>query len=248
MARHTVYVQGGSVQIGDTRHPATACPLIAFDPLSARAYGSGSFALAATASSGLPVSYVSSDHGVATISGSSVTLVGAGAATITASQAGDGVYAAATNISQVLAVNPGVATVALDNLIQGYNGTVRSVTATPTPAGLAVSVTYDGWPTAPTNAGSYTVVATVTDPNCQGSNSATSQITPKALTVRGITAASTIYDGTTTAKLGGAATLLPAEAPGQGTPAMASPTAATRSPWVGRRRALWPRKMSARGP
>ena len=140
------------------------------------------------------------------------------------------------------------ATVTLTNLAQTYDGAAKPVSVVTSPTNLAVSVTYNSLANAPTNAGSYTVVATVTDPNCQGSNSATSQITPKALTVRGITAASTIYDGTTTAKLGGAATLLPAEAPGQGTPAMASPTAATRSPWVGRRRALWPRKMSARGP
>ncbi|MEI6396412.1 MAG: MBG domain-containing protein, partial [Verrucomicrobiota bacterium] len=189
---------------------------IAFGPLSDRAYGSGSFALSATASSGLLVGYVSSDDGVVTISGSKVTLVSAGTVTITASQAGNGVYDPATNVSQVLIVNPGAATVALGGLTQGYNGTARSVTATPTPSGLAVSVTYDGWPSAPTNASSYSVVATITDPNYQGSSSATSRITPKALTVQGITAASTIYDGTTTAKLGGTAVLLTPEAPGAG--------------------------------
>src|SRR5438034_7468871 len=45
----------------------------------------------------------------------------------------------------------------------------------------------------------------------------TQAITAKALTVSGITAASTIYDGTTTAKLGGTAALLTAEAGGAGT-------------------------------
>ena len=172
---------------------------ITFSPLSARAYGSGSFALSATASSGLPVSYVSSDLGVATLSGSTVTLVGVGSATFTASQAGNGVYDAASNVSQALIVNPGAATVALDYLTQGYNGTSRSVTATPTPSGLAVSVTYDGWPTARTNAGSYTAVATVTDPNYRGTNTATIQITPQALLVTAPAIASRGYDGTATA-------------------------------------------------
>ena len=45
----------------------------------------------------------------------------------------------------------------------------------------------------------------------------TQVITAKALTVSGITAASTTYDGTTVAKLGGSATFQTAEAPGPGT-------------------------------
>ena len=52
---------------------------------------------------------------------------------------------------------------------------------------------------------------------------ATGQVTPKALTVSGITAASTIYDGTTTAKLGGTAALQPAETPGNGNPSDGKP-------------------------
>src|SRR5207249_2039549 len=45
----------------------------------------------------------------------------------------------------------------------------------------------------------------------------TQDVTAKALTVSGITAASTIYDGTTTAKLGGTAAFQTAEAPAVGT-------------------------------
>ena len=48
-----------------------------------------SITLTATASSGLAVSYASSNTSVATVSGNTVTIVGAGATTITASQAGD---------------------------------------------------------------------------------------------------------------------------------------------------------------
>ena len=43
----------------------------------------------------------------------------------------------------------------------------------------------------------------------------TQTVTAKALTVTGITAGSTIYDGTTVAKLGGTAALLAAEAGGR---------------------------------
>src|SRR5206468_5995555 len=48
-------------------------------------------------------------------------------------------------------------------------------------------------------------------------------ITAKALMASGITAASTIYDGTTTAKLGGTAAFLATEAAGAGTTADGKP-------------------------
>ncbi|OYV06296.1 MAG: hypothetical protein CFE26_07060, partial [Verrucomicrobiales bacterium VVV1] len=57
---------------------------ITFAALSARTFGDSPFALTASASSGLPVSYMSSNPAVATISGSTVTLVGAGSTNITA--------------------------------------------------------------------------------------------------------------------------------------------------------------------
>jgi hypothetical protein len=50
-----------------------------------------------------------------------------------------------------------------------------------------------------------------------GTYDAAITVSPKALTVTGITAASTVYDGTTTAKLGGNAALLASEALGAGT-------------------------------
>ncbi|NBT35802.1 MAG: DUF5011 domain-containing protein [Betaproteobacteria bacterium] len=63
-----------------------------------------SYSLTATASSGLAVTYTSSNEAVATVSGSEVTIVGAGTTTITASQAGDNNYNAAPNVTQTLTV------------------------------------------------------------------------------------------------------------------------------------------------
>ncbi|HVM49064.1 MAG TPA: kelch repeat-containing protein, partial [Candidatus Acidoferrum sp.] len=60
------------------------------------------------------------------------------------------------------------AAVTLSNLVQAYDGTAKSVSATTAPPGLAVIVTYNGSSAAPTNAGSYTVVALVNDLNYQG--------------------------------------------------------------------------------
>jgi phosphodiesterase/alkaline phosphatase D-like protein len=77
---------------------------ITFDVLADKTYGDANFDLTATASSSLTVSFVSSDLNVATVSGSTVTIVGAGTTTITASQTGNSTYNAATDVPQTLTV------------------------------------------------------------------------------------------------------------------------------------------------
>jgi hypothetical protein len=69
--------------------------------------GDDDFELSATASSGLSVSYASSNPSVATISGSTVHIVGAGTTTITASQAGNDAYNPAPDVTATLTVNVG---------------------------------------------------------------------------------------------------------------------------------------------
>lgn len=64
---------------------------------------------AATASSGLPVSYTSATTGTCTVTtGGAITLLTTGACTITASQAGDATFAAATPTSQSFTITPAV--------------------------------------------------------------------------------------------------------------------------------------------
>ena len=65
------------------------------------------------------------------------------------------------------------ATVTLGNLTATYDGTPKSATATTTPSGLSVDLTYDGSKTAPTNVGNYTVVGTIDNPWYQGSATGT---------------------------------------------------------------------------
>ncbi len=62
------------------------------------------FTLTATASSGLAVSYTSSDTSIATIDGNIVTILKPGSLTITASQAGNENFEAAQDVSQTLNV------------------------------------------------------------------------------------------------------------------------------------------------
>ena len=82
-----------------------ASQTISFKALPAKAYGDASFPLNARASSGLSVSYTSSDTNVAVVSSNTLTIVGVGSATITASQLGGTYYTAATPVSQILTVD-----------------------------------------------------------------------------------------------------------------------------------------------
>ncbi len=61
--------------------------------------------LVATASSGLIVSFVSTTQSVCTVSGTTATFIATGTCSITASQAGNSTYAAATPVSQSFAVS-----------------------------------------------------------------------------------------------------------------------------------------------
>ncbi|MDY8134327.1 choice-of-anchor tandem repeat GloVer-containing protein [Aquimarina sp. 2201CG5-10] len=84
---------------------AKASQTITFNPLSSTNVGSAPFNLTATSDSGLPVTYASSNPFVATISGNMVTIIGKGTTNITASQAGNETYAAATEVVESLTVN-----------------------------------------------------------------------------------------------------------------------------------------------
>jgi len=88
-----------------TANITQASQTITFAALPAKTTADAPFALTATASSGLPVSYVSSDPSVAEISGNTVTIKTGGSAIITASQAGDANFSPATAVPQTLTVN-----------------------------------------------------------------------------------------------------------------------------------------------
>ena len=77
---------------------------ITFASLPSKETCQADFSAGATASSGLTVSYASSNEAVATIIAGKIHLVSAGMATITASQLGDATYDAASNVIQTLTV------------------------------------------------------------------------------------------------------------------------------------------------
>jgi RHS repeat-associated protein len=110
--------------------------IASFNPFPLRTFGDAPISLNATASSALPVSYSSSNTSVATVFGNTVTIVGYGTTTITASQPGDNNYAP-VSATQVLAVGPFPA--------------IASFTPTSGPVGTSVTISGSGFNSTPAN-------------------------------------------------------------------------------------------------
>jgi fibronectin type 3 domain-containing protein len=156
---------------------------ITFTPPPAQVtFGVPPITLSATATSGLPVTF-SLLSGPATVSGSTLTINGAGTIVIAANQAGNSSYPAAAQVQQTVLVNQANVTVTLGGLAQTYTGSPLAATAATTPAGLAVTLTYNGSAAPPTAASAYTVVATIADANYTGSASGTLTIAKAASSV-----------------------------------------------------------------
>ena len=174
---------------------------ITFGTLADATYGDADITLGASASSGLTVSYSSSNTAVATVVGNILTIVGVGTTTITASQVGDASYNPAPNVSQNITVN------ALPVTITGiaisdktYNGTTAATitgTAVLSPSAvLGDDVAIGGTPVAVFNSAAVGTAIPVTVSGyaltgTKASNYALSQPS-------GLTAAITVADQTIT--------------------------------------------------
>ena len=86
---------GGSTTASFSITVSAGTQTISFTPISSMTSGDSKFLLA-TASSGLSTSYASNTPGICTVSGDKVTATSSGACSLTASQAGNATYAAAS--------------------------------------------------------------------------------------------------------------------------------------------------------
>jgi len=129
-----------ATQVGDTNYTAAApvdqsflarsAQTITFGALSGKTYGDAPFTVSATASSTLPVSF-SIFSGPATINGTTVTITGAGAVVVRASQAGDALYNAAPDVDQSFVVAQAAQSITFGALAGKTYGTAPfSVSAT----------------------------------------------------------------------------------------------------------------------
>ncbi|HEV8345846.1 MAG TPA: Ig-like domain repeat protein, partial [Vicinamibacterales bacterium] len=138
---------------------------ISFGPLVNKTYGDAPFSVTATASSGLAVSF-SIVSGPATISGSTVTIIGAGTVVVRASQAGNTNYNAATNVDQSFTVSKATPTITWTNPADITYGTALSGTQLNATASVAGTFVYSPLSGTVLNAGngqSLSVTFTPTD-------------------------------------------------------------------------------------
>lgn len=118
-----------------------------------KSYGDATYSIATTASSGLTVTYSSSNSAVASVStNGTVTILTPGSVVLTASQSGDSNYNAATDVTQSLTINPKNLTInGITADSKSYDGnTDATISGTPSLVGVVGSddVTVVGTPTA----------------------------------------------------------------------------------------------------
>src|SRR5207302_213223 len=136
---------------------------ITFGPLANKTFGDPDFNVSATASSGLSVSFGAT--GNCTIAGNTVHLTGAGACTITASQAGDANYNAAANVPQSFSIAKANQTITFGALANKTFGNadfnVSATASSGLPVGFAATgnCTIAGNTVHITGAGSCTITA-----------------------------------------------------------------------------------------
>jgi hypothetical protein len=139
---------------------------ITFLPLPDRTIIDPAFAVSATATSGLAVTFLIS--GTCTMDGATVTPTAVGTCTIIAQQAGDANWNTAPTVMQSFSITKAPATISVGTEYT-YDGTVKQATVSTNPAGLnglTVTYTLSGVTVAnPVNAGVYQVVATLENPN-----------------------------------------------------------------------------------
>ncbi|MBL6448917.1 gliding motility-associated C-terminal domain-containing protein [Fulvivirga sp. 29W222] len=99
------------------------------------------------------------------------------------------------SVSGTFEITKATAIVTFSSLSVVFDGNPKLATATTNPADLSLSFTYDGSATPPTNAGSYNVVATVSDPNYTGAASDVFVISKATATIT-FGSLSFVYDGT----------------------------------------------------
>jgi len=126
-------------QISVTQAGLTA-QTIAFGPLANQAYGAAPFTVNATASSGLTVSFASITPAACTLSGTTVTLAAVGTCTVQATQAGNGIFAAAPAVNQTFQVTQGTQTIAFGPLPNVPFGTPAFPVIATASSGLPVTL------------------------------------------------------------------------------------------------------------
>lgn len=203
-----IVLNGNIVTLGS---PAKFNQTITFATMAAKQYGGADFDPGATSSAALAITYTSSNPAVATIVSDMVHIVGAGTAVITARQAGDEDFNAATDITQTLTVNKAPLTIKVNDQTKVQGDPFPTWTATYTgfvngddPADLSPAVQFQTTALVNSPAGTYPITA-----SGAGSLNYTITYQPGTLTVTSNKQPQTITFGAIAPVVYGAADLAP---------------------------------------
>lgn len=173
---------------------AKAANIISFNALAPATYGNSPITLTASSNNtdaGASIIYSSDNQSVATVSGNIVTIVGAGTANITASEAATANFNAAQNVTQTLTVNQANLTITAkdQHKIYGslftFNGTEFTTSGLVTgDAVSSVTLQSDG-SAALANVGTYPITPSAATGN--GLTNYTITYAPGTFTVNGVT-------------------------------------------------------------
>jgi hypothetical protein len=183
------YFNSGPTAITDTINPATGTVTITAGTLT-QTYTGAPLPVSYTAGPGPQAVTVTYTGTGGTLYGPSTTAPSAvGTYTVVAAINAGGNYTGSD--TETLTIAAASASVTLGSLAQTYTGSPMAATYVTTPGGLTASLTYTGTggtvyatsATPPTNAGSYTVAATITSPGYTGSTSGTLVISKATATI-----------------------------------------------------------------
>lgn len=176
----------GSSNVSVHRNTIKISQNITFGALAAKTFGDAPFALVATASSFLPVSFISSNPGVASVSGNTVTILAAGSTLIGASQAGDANYAS-TAVGQVLTVNKASQTITYSALPTKIFGDAAFALTATASSSLPITYTSSNTAVATVSGSTVTIVGggttTITAAQAGNANYNAATSVPQILTV-----------------------------------------------------------------
>ncbi|MFD2602111.1 YDG domain-containing protein, partial [Flavobacterium suzhouense] len=208
-----------------------------------KTYGDVDFSLTATGgASGEPVTYTSSDNNVATITGNTVTIIGAGTTTITASQAGNDNYNAAS-LAHTLTVAKAGQSIIFSDITKTYGDSDFTLAATGGASGETVTYVSSNVLVATISGNTVTIVGngtaniTASQSGNANYNAATDvvrtlTVAAKPITITGLTANNKTYDGNTDATVNGAS-VTSSEIVGSDNVALGSYTASFNNSAVG---------------
>jgi len=116
-----------------------ATQAITFTAIATKTYGDANITLAQTTDKGLAITYTSNNTNVVTVQGNVLTLINAGAATLTASQSGSSNYLTAISVSQDITVQKTSQTIVWANIANKTYGDANFTLPQTTDKGLTIS-------------------------------------------------------------------------------------------------------------